>query len=275
MMMQQTTSVTPGLETSTLLSSIYTLSSLNEIGSTKFMAAYCINLERLCIQAHVTAACIADERSNVVSIGGSNDHISRLSATPGLDDILSSLTGNSNSSNGNAAGDKNEEYIVSAFLQNVDKIETLVKTLLMIELWRENVLFDRQHHQRSCGQKKNNATTDADEVEFEIEGGHREEDECYNELNDVDGGYNDININSTTPTSAVNEDEGGLAHRVATNGNALRTAFILHAETSIVSLLSLIFYKGIPAELLEGSSSGDDVLLSLIDYCARQLVSRV
>ena len=268
MMMQQTTSVTPGLETSTILSSIYNLSSLNEIGSTKFMAAYCINLERLCIQAHVTAACIADERSNVVSIGGSNDH-SRLSATPGLDDILSSLTGNS-SSNGIAAGDKNEEYIVSAFLQNVDKIETLVKTLLMIELWRENVLFDR-HHQRSCGQKKNNATTD--EVEFEIEGGHREEDECYNELNDVDGGYNDIIINSNTPTSAVNE--GGLAHRLATNGNALRTAFILHAETSIVSLLSLIFYKGIPAELLEGSSSGDDVLLSLIDYCARQLVSRV
>jgi hypothetical protein len=270
MMMQQTTSVTPGLETSTLLSSIYTLSSLNEIGSTKFMAAYCINLERLCIQAHVTAACIADERSNVVSIGGSNDH-SRLSATPGLDDILSSLTGNSNSSNCSAAGDKNEEYIVNAFLQNVDKIETLVKTLLMIELWRENVLFDRQHHQRSCGQKKSNIAT-TDEVEFEIEGGHREENECYNELNDVDGGYNDIIINST-PTSAVNE--GGLAHRLATNGNALRTAFILHAETSIVSLLSLIFYKGIPAELLEGSSSGDDVLLSLIDYCARQLVSRV
>ena len=272
MMMQQTTSVTPGLETTTLLSSIYNLSSLNEIGSTKFMAAYCINLERLCIQAHVTAACIADERSNVVSIvGGSGDH-SRLSATPGLDDILSSLTGNS-SSTGNAAGDNiNEEYIVNAFLQNVDKIETLVKTLLMIELWRENVLFDR-HHQRSCGQKKNNATSD--EVEFEIEGGHREEDECYNELNDVDGGYNDIIINSNTPTSAVNEDEGGLAHRLATNGNALRTAFILHAETSIVSLLSLIFYKGIPAELLEGSSSGDDVLLSLIDYCARQLVSRV
>ena len=235
------------------------------------MAAYCINLERLCIQAHVTAACIADERSNVVSIGGSNDH-SRLSATPGLDDILSSLTGNSSSSNGNAAGDNNEEYIVNAFLQNVDKIETLVKTLLMLEFWRENVLFDRQHHhQRSCGQKKkNNATTD--EVEFEIEGGHREEDECYNELNDVDGGYNDIIINST-PTSAANE--GGLANRLATNGNALRTAFILHAETSIVSLLSLIFYKGIPAELLEGSSSGDDVLLSLIDYCARQLVSRV
>ena len=274
MMMQQTTSVTPGLETSTILSSIYNLSSLNEIGSTKFMAAYCINLERLCIQAHVTAACIADERSNVVSIGGSNDHSSRLSATPGLDDILSSLTGNSNSSNCNAAGDKNEEYIVSAFLQNVDKIETLVKTLLMIELWRENVLFDRQHHHHRGDdrQKKNNATTD--EVEFEIEGGHREEDECYNELNDVDGGYNDIIINST-PTSAVNEDEGGLAHRLATNGNALRTAFILHAETSIVSLLSLIFYKGIPAELLEGSSSGDDVLLSLIDYCARQLVSRV
>ena len=140
MMMQQTTSVTPGLETSTLLSSIYALSSLNEIGSTKFMAAYCINLERLCIQAHVTAACIADERSNVVSIvGGSSDHSSRLSATPGLDDILSSLTGNSNSSNCSAAGDKNEEYIVNAFLQNVDKIETLVKTLLMIELWRENV----------------------------------------------------------------------------------------------------------------------------------------
>ena len=67
----------------------------------------------------------------------------------------------------------------------------------------------------------------------------------------------------------------GLANRLAKNGNALRTAFILHVETTIVSLLSLIFFRGVPPELLEGSNGGgggEDVLLSLVDYCARQLV---
>ena len=92
-------------------------------------------------------------------------------------------------------------------------------------------------------------------------------------MNDVDGGEGE-NV-----ASAGGKCFEGLAYRLAANGNALRTAFILHAETTIVSLLNLIFYKGIPAELLEGSSgcgggsNGDDALLSLVDYCARQLVS--
>lgn len=124
--------------------------------------------------------------------------------------------------------EKNDgEYVVEAFWEQTDRIESMVETLLAIEYWRENVLFS----------KRNNNSDDE-----------------YDELNEVDGGENE------------------LADRLANNGNGLRTAFILHAETTIVSLLSLIFYRGIPPTLLEGSNRGDEVLLALVDYCARQLV---
>jgi len=111
---------------------------------------------------------------------------------------------------------------------------------------------------------------DDEDVEFEVEGGQRTEEEKlqYDELNDVDGGGD-----KGTSKSFKNQEELGLAFHLAANGNALRAAFILHAETTIVSVLNLIFYRGIPPSLLDGSSgSGDDVLLSLMDYCARQLI---
>ena len=311
-----TTMVSPGFETSTLLSSIYTPSLTTttttttegedgSIGSNKFMVAYCINLERLCLQAHWTAGLVGREQSTVVnisnggvgdvSIGGRDGSSSQFAATPGLDDVLSSLTtGGSCNSNTN---NKEEEYVVQAFLDDTDKIECLVKTLLLLELWRENVLFPNKKNKQQCSDNsdKNDyndegvaavAEEEEEEVEFEIEGGERDEDEYYNELNDVDGGNikennnnanttNDVAIsNTTTANNGEGGEETGLANRLANNGNALRTAFILHAETTIVSLLSLIFFRGVPPELLEGSNggSGEDVLLSLVDYCARQLV---
>ena len=302
-----TTMVSPGFETSTLLASIYTPSSSlttttkegddDSIGSNKFMVAYCINLERLCIQAHWTAGLVGREKSTSVNISNSvsgvsgGDSSNQFAATPGLDNVLSSLMTGGSSCNSNTNNEE-EEYIVQAFLENTDKIECLVKTLLLLELWREHVLFPNNKKNKQCSDNNDNAkgVDDAieEEVEFEIEGGERDEYEYYNELNDVDGGgnnnanaTNDVAISNTTTANNNNGQRGvveevGLANRLAKNGNALRTAFILHVETTIVSLLSLIFFRGVPPELLEGSNGGgggEDVLLSLVDYCARQLVS--
>jgi hypothetical protein len=270
--MTTSTIVSPGFETSTLLQSIYALTSPTQVGTTKFMTSYCINLEKLSIQAHLSARFIGSLQSSTVNVNGSNSGVgvSGVVATPGLGDILSTLSSNNNNFSAlNGVGE--EEYIVQAFLDDTTKIECLVSTLLSIELWREHVLFgssNKQGHSQNCN------TISEEEVEFEIEGGQRDElNDCYDELNDVDGGNDNISshvADSTNDTSS--KVEVGLANKLASNNNALRTAFILHAETTIVSLLSLIFYKGIPPELLDGSS-GDDVLLSLIDYCARQLVS--
>ena len=268
--MSLSTMVSPGLETSTLLQSIYALTSPTQVGTSKFMTSYCINLEKLSIQAHLSARFIGSLQSSTVNINGNSSGIgnSGVVATPGLSEILSTLSNNTNNFS-SALNGVEEEYIVQAFLDDTTKIECLVSTLLSIELWREHVLFgsnsSKQGHSQNCSGEEE------EEVEFKIEGGQRDElDDCYDELNDVDGGNDDISpsslAESTNPTSLE-----GLVHRLASNNNALRTAFILHAETTIVSLLSLIFYKGIPPELLDGSS-GDDVLLSLIDYCARQLV---
>jgi len=223
------------------------------------MEAYCVNLERLSVQAHWTAGVVSSCRSDTVI--GHNDH--ELIATPGLADVISSLGGH--------GGHGEDEYIVEAFLEDDDKLEALVKTLLALEFWRENVLFARKR------QTDNNiGNNEKEEVDFEIEGGEREETDQYNDLNEVDGGDADDLVafwlaRSIEEADNVNAKEPkGLAYRLAANGNALRTAFVLHVETTIVSLLNLIFYKGIPAGLLEGS--GDDVLLSLVDYCARQLI---
>lgn len=184
--------VTPGFETAHLLSTIIPL-PLDEIGSNQFMEAYCINLERLSIQAHCSAA----QFSNAELI-----------------------------LNGASALDGGEEFVVEAFLECPEKIVGMVRTLLSLEYWRDRVLF-------------RNVEEDLD---------------CYEQLHQVDGGQ----IES-------------LANKLADNGNGLRVAFILHAETTIVSMLNLIFYRGIPATLLEN----DEVLLALVDYCARQLVSAV
>ena len=183
------------------------------------MEAYCINLERLSIQAHLTvlASGMVGEEENV-SMTGTRD----------LNNI-----------NLNLFGSNGEEYVVNAFLEDETKIGNMVKTLLALEFWRENVLllFRRE------------SIMDDDDK--------KDEQDDYVELNQVDG---------AEPMVAV-----ALANRLAANGNGLRTAFILHAETTIVSLLNLIFYKGIPSAFLEGA--GDEILLALVDYCARQLAS--
>jgi hypothetical protein len=194
--------VSPGFETTHLLSTLFPV-PIFEIGSNKFTEAYCINLERLSIQAHLTAGANNEVAVNIIGGGG----------------------------------ESNSEYVVEACIEE-NKVESLVKTLLALEFWREHVLFRRSKAD----------DTDGDEVKDE-----------YSELNSVDGGEESGSVKQLQ-----------LADRLAENGNALRTAFILHAETTIVGMLNLIFYKGIPPELFSG---GDEVLLALVDYCARQLVS--
>ena len=172
------------------------------------MEAYCINLERLSIQAHLTAMRKGGQTQDIV--------------TRDLNLF------------GSGMGD--DEYVVDSFLGDVSSIGNMVQTLLALEFWREHVLFHKETSKNGDG-----ISDETDE---------------YQELNEVDGG----------------EPIVSLANRLAANGNGLRTAFILHAETTIVSLLNLIFYKGIPSALLEGAG-GDEILLALVDYCARQLVS--
>ncbi|KAL7439227.1 hypothetical protein ACHAXM_007839 [Skeletonema potamos] len=201
------------------------------------MMTYCVNLERLSIQAHLTAGMISDSQSNVVATRNS------------MGEVFASL-----------GGGAYEEFIVEAFLENTNKLEDLITTLLALEYWRDNVLFRKDNESVLENEEGN--------VEFEIEGGERDRDEelsdAYASLNDVDGGQEtDDNDNDRGVTKR-------LASLLAENGNSLRAAFILHAETTIVSLLNLVFYKGIPPAFLEGD--GDQFLLSLVDYCARQLV---
>ncbi len=227
--------VSPGLETQSLLDSIYA-ASFEGIGCNKFMNAYCINLERLSIQAHLTAGVISTSQSNLVSTSSSITSPNPFAS--------SSLEGFQNSTP--------TEYIVEAFLENTEKLEDLIKTLLALEYWRENILFRK-------GEGIKGEREEEDEVEFELEGGERGVLDEYESLNNVDGGKEADDSGATR----------GLAPLLAANGNSLRAAFVLHAETTIVSMLNLVFFKGIPPAFLEGD--GDQFLLSLVDYCARQL----
>jgi hypothetical protein len=230
--------VTPGFETHSLLSSLSPSPALVEIGSSKFVLSYCVNLERLVMQACLDAGAMRESASSsIVTVGGGME-------------------------NGGGGGG---EHVVEAFRDDPSKVSDLVGALLALELWRTRVLFsDDDDDDDDDGRAKEDDDDDDDDDDEEGEEG------------DGDGG---------DPATTTTTTKKGLAHRLAENGNALRASFVLHAETTIVSMLGLIFYGGIPPELLSSSSSssgggggggGDDdnVLLSLVDYCARQLVSR-
>lgn len=67
------------------------------------------------------------------------------------------------------------------------------------------------------------------------------------------------------------ETEPGLCllEKLASNKSSLRCAFILHIETTLCSLINLILYRKEYAEEMDG-----DVAVSLVDYCARQMVRK-
>jgi len=196
------------------------------------MEAYCINLERLSVQAHVTAERTTRQQAENLSSdrNGAGNYSNLNQSSKNFNSVLESL----------GSGLEESEFIVEEFLEAPEKLVDLIKTLLALEFWRTRVLFFSE---------EDNSNVD----------------------NDFEGGRDGVRSN-----------DKGLAIDLAKNGNGLRVAFILHAETTIVSLLNLIFYRGIPHGLLDGGSaggnaskgnpSGDEALLSLVDYCARQLI---
>ena len=58
-----------------------------------------------------------------------------------------------------------------------------------------------------------------------------------------------------------------LAPLLAENKNSLRCAFSLHVETTIISLLNLIFYHRAACDEIDA-----EIAVCLVDYCARNMV---
>jgi hypothetical protein len=305
------TVVSPGYETSCLLSSLLPSPALSNIGDSKFVSSHCINLERLVMQSFASARMRSRRASSRVDVNGR-------------------VVGGDIGGHPDDSGHDGEEYVVDAIRDDVTMIVEMIKTLLTLELWRLRVLFDgcRRPTRGDGG--------------GEVGGGRRRDappggDGRSMGGRTMDGGFDEAGGGGMS-VAGGEEEEGGigkggggvgyggrggggggselgpisLASRLATNGNAIRASFVLHVETSLISLLGLVFYRGIPPELsmpssrssssrsscLSSSSDGKDVvvgdvggrggggggggigddhdddsaLLSLIDYCARQLV---
>jgi hypothetical protein len=62
------------------------------------------------------------------------------------------------------------------------------------------------------------------------------------------------------------DGKSALGEKIVKNQNSVRCAFILHAETTIVSIMNLICFR---RENCEEMTS--EIAVALIDYCARQL----
>ncbi len=178
---------------------------IQEIGSSSFLKMYGFQIEKLSLQAHLSAS------TNTCT--------------------TSSLTLGSSSPFLNGADSCGEDEYVIDLLLTHDKISSLVQTLLAIEAWRVFILGGSSSEKRE--HKSKNAQGE--------EGWAKE-----------NGKY---------------RSKMSFMKQIAKQGNLLRTAFILHAETTIVSLLTLLFYR--KDHVLEIDNA---ILLSIVDYCARQMV---
>ena len=245
--------VVPPPEAEAMIESL-TAASLAEIGSDAFMRSYCVDLERLALQAHLSAS-------------------QSTTATPG-------------SGSSSAAAAFGHEYIVETILVE-GKVEALVRTLLALEVWRTRVLLlpdgidnSDSKEQASGSEEKENAEDNneaaSDDIVviesnggvFDADGGGKVDDEKQREDKPAE---NDAAAATATPStdsikalSSTSCPPKGLAPLLADNKNSLRTAFILHAETTIVGLLALIFYR---REAFDDLQS--EVAIALVDYTAR------
>jgi len=122
-----------------------------------------------------------------------------------------------------------DEYVVDAILTH-GKLSILVQTLLAVEAWRTFVL--ESNSSSSSKQSKLNECNDSEDV--------------------------------SPSTSSLQS----LAEMMAENQSSLRCAFILHVETTLVSLLNVIMFRKENCEELDC-----DTAVALVDYCARQMVS--
>ena len=140
-------------------------------------------------------------------------------------------------------GGGEDEYVIDLLLTH-DKVKPLVQTLLAIEAWRIFVL------ESPISTQVGQSTDGFENVKEENEGN----DDVINDKNEGTA------MDSThTPTKFLES--------IAKGGNSLRVAFILHVETTIVSLLTLLFYRKENVMEIENRT-----LLSIVDYCARQMV---
>jgi hypothetical protein len=139
-------------------------------------------------------------------------------------------------------GGGEDEYVIDLLLTH-DKVVPLVQTLLSIEAWRIFVLGSNEKNQENS---RNNNNNDDDD----------------DNINN-----NDNNNDTNNDTTTSNDKNESFIECIAKQGNSLRIAFILHVETTIVSLLTLLCYRKDHVMDIENK-----VLLSIVDYCARQMV---
>ena len=185
---------------------------IQEIGSSSFLKMYGFQIEKLSLQAHLSA------------VNTTTTCASSLSTKSPLT-LLNNV----------GSGSGEDEYVIDLILTH-DKISSLVKTLLAIEAWRVFIL----------GSGKRECANNTIESTIENEEDHTEENS-----------NTEMEVKAQIP----------FMKQIAKQGNSLRTAFILHAETTIVSLLTLLFYR--KDYVLEIDNA---ILLSIVDYCARQMV---
>jgi len=83
--------------------------------------------------------------------------------------------------------------------------------------------------------------------------------------------WNDHYDNDGVQRGEIVEDEGdpesSFLSFLADHGNTLRLSFILHTETTLVCLLTLVLFRRASCRDIDC-----DIAIALVDYCARQMV---
>jgi hypothetical protein len=123
-----------------------------------------------------------------------------------------------------------DEFVIESIL-NFEKVPTLVHTLLSVELWR----IQLSHHNNKCLTSKPS-----------------------NDNNNNNNGGGD---------TLLEKDDWPFLSYLASHGNTLRLSFILHTETTLVCLLTLVLFRRASCRDMDV-----DTAIALVDYCSRQMV---
>ena len=234
--------------------------ALTEVGTPAFVRRYCVDLERLAWQAHAEAAEAVGSYGGKLEGGGKSDDDvdddedaipvgGGIGPGTGRGGVLDALT----SVGARGVG----ETVVEALLEEEGAVMSLTAALLCLELWRTRVLFPPV----------------AEEEEGGGEGGRGR-----GRGRGGGGGKGGRGANKGGGSGGMDDDDDddddeeggrqrGLAPLLAANGCDLRAAFVLHAESTLASLLGLVLYRREAAEF----SLPGDAAISLVDYCARQM----
>ena len=87
-----------------------------------------------------------------------------------------------------------------------------------------------------------------------------------------------LNLMHSIPFNALDDERvcanynqdllnGSFLSYLASHGNTLRLSFILHTETTLVCLLTLVLFRRVSCHDMDC-----DTAIALVDYCARQMV---